>query len=673
MILKSLRLENIRSYKQHEVAFPLGTTLFEGDIGSGKTTLLMAVEFALFGLGSEKAGGLLRAGESKGTVSLCFEVDGREYEVQRTLIKKGRSIQQDAGSVRSKDGTLHLSPSELKQKVLEILNFNEPPDPKAQSNIYRYAVFTPQEEMKAILFMRSDARLQTLRKAFRIEDYRVARDNIQNLAGSIDRRTNSLRAMASDLGKKKEELERKNAELKRDEGELKRLVSAEDDARSALDGLVKHEDGLKSERDKLSKVEGEIPEIDKQVNSKAGDIRKCQEASKKAQNEIDKIRPTLDKLLQISKPTEKSVDALKAERKRLKDDWNALTEKQGAIKSKIQDYEYVQREGVCPTCDREADPSEFENKADNKRQEQKIVGGACKECDDKITGVDQMIDKLQAYLSAQDSIETYCGQIKGQEEIIETNIDKERGLNAEIDELRSRLEQAKTEFKTLNELSDKLRKLDQAIKTATGAWNDAGKKAEAKRTKINADKVIVEGLGNEVKEKEDNSKKADFLSEYEIWLSGYLIPTIENIERHVLVTINQEFGQLFQRWFSLLVEDPTKDARIDEEFTPIVEQDGYEQEIYYLSGGEKTSVALAYRLALNMMVCKVSTAMKSNLLILDEPTDGFSKEQLSRVQDILKEVNCPQIIIVSHEKELESFADQVFKISKTDGVSRVGV
>jgi len=68
----------------------------------------------------------------------------------------------------------------------------------------------------------------------------------------------------------------------------------------------------------------------------------------------------------------------------------------------------------------------------------------------------------------------------------------------------------------------------------------------------------------------------------------------------------------------------------------------------------------------------VSTSMKSNLLILDEPTDGFSKEQLGKVRDILSELQCPQIIIVSHEKELESFADQIFRVTKSHGESKIG-
>jgi len=90
-----------------------------------------------------------------------------------------------------------------------------------------------------------------------------------------------------------------------------------------------------------------------------------------------------------------------------------------------------------------------------------------------------------------------------------------------------------------------------------------------------------------------------------------------------------------------------------------------------LSGGEKTSLALAYRLALNSIVQKVSTGIKSNLLILDEPTDGFSKEQLFKIREVLNEIKCPQVIIVSHERELESFADQVLRVEKREGVSEI--
>ena len=178
MILKYIKLENIRSYAEQEITFSRGTTLFGGDIGSGKSSILMGIEFALFGLGSQKGGGLLSKRKDRGSVTLDFEVDGRLYQVTRGLIRRNGAVSQD--SKRShlwEDGVEEaLSPTDLKQRILKILGFNEPPNPRAESRIFRYAVFTPQEEIKHILNDPRD-RLETIRKAFRIEDYRDATEN----------------------------------------------------------------------------------------------------------------------------------------------------------------------------------------------------------------------------------------------------------------------------------------------------------------------------------------------------------------------------------------------------------------------------------------------------------------------------------------------------------------
>ena len=138
-----------------------------------------------------------------------------------------------------------------------------------------------------------------------------------------------------------------------------------------------------------------------------------------------------------------------------------------------------------------------------------------------------------------------------------------------------------------------------------------------------------------------------------------------------MLSILQSFNETYHRWYSILVEDPTKESRIDEDFTPIVIQDGYDQEIGYLSGGEKTSIALAYRLTLNSLMRKETESLKSNLLILDEPTDGFSKNQLGKIREVLDELKSQQIVLVSHEKELETYVDNIFQISKQDGISKI--
>jgi exonuclease SbcC len=147
MILDSLYLKNIRSYKELDIVFQKGTTLFEGDIGSGKSTILMAIEFALFGLGNIRGNSLLRTGEKEGLVRLGFTVNKDSFQVQRKLVAGQKSARQssDGCHIKTEKDTLYLSPTELKAKVLDILNFNEPTNPRAKSVIFTYAVFTPQE------------------------------------------------------------------------------------------------------------------------------------------------------------------------------------------------------------------------------------------------------------------------------------------------------------------------------------------------------------------------------------------------------------------------------------------------------------------------------------------------------------------------------------------------
>ena len=69
----------------------------------------------------------------------------------------------------------------------------------------------------------------------------------------------------------------------------------------------------------------------------------------------------------------------------------------------------------------------------------------------------------------------------------------------------------------------------------------------------------------------------------------------------------------------------------------------------------------------------MSAGGASNLLVLDEPTDGFSKQQLYKLRDVFHDLKCPQIIIVSHEKELEGFADNVVNVQNMNGVSTINL
>ena len=85
-----------------------------------------------------------------------------------------------------------------------------------------------------------------------------------------------------------------------------------------------------------------------------------------------------------------------------------------------------------------------------------------------------------------------------------------------------------------------------------------------------------------------------------------------------------------------------------------------------LSGGERTALALAFRLALAQVVRSLGE-VRLETLLLDEPTDGFSAEQVVRMGELLGELALPQVIIVSHEGQLASVADRTVRVRKVDG------
>ncbi|MBI2549314.1 SMC family ATPase [Candidatus Woesearchaeota archaeon] len=179
-------------------------------------------------------------------------------------------------------------------------------------------------------------------------------------------------------------------------------------------------------------------------------------------------------------------------------------------------------------------------------------------------------------------------------------------------------------------------------------------------------------LENDIREKQQKKKESIRLGQLHQWLEDYFLPLMQTMEQHIMVHIHKEFNELFQSWFSLLIEDNILSVRLDEHFTPLVEQNGYETDMLSLSGGEKTSLSLAYRLSLTKVINDVVSTIKTkDIIILDEPTDGFSSEQLDKVRDVLAELNVKQTILVSHESKIESFVDHVIRIEKNEHVSKV--
>ena len=673
MILNSLFLKNIRSYEKLELDFKTGTSLFEGDIGSGKSTILMAIEFSLFGLGNIRGNSLLKLGKNEGIVTLIFTVDGQKYEIQRKLVraKKGVSQAGDSCYIKTAEGKLPLSPSELKQKVLDILNFNEPANPRSKSVIFTYAIFTPQEEMKSIITDKPEQRLQTLRKAFRIEDYKIAVDNASILYKKIDKSAERFAGAATGIEDAENQRTKLHADLAQEKKKIKPLEEQEKKEAKERKKIQKELEEKRILRLELTEVAGKISTIQRQIGLNKKEIVRLTNVIRKSEEAATKLTPNIEAIRNLKRSTDKTISEIESEIKVIENESRALQRQEGALEGKVADYTKVKENGICPTCDTPANPEEFTEKIIAKVSKLELLNSNLESLGEQNNQAKHLLKSLREYDKAFAKLDGLEKQLEMYEESIKLSKELIGSLSEQIKEDQDLVMNAKEKHDQLKELEDLIKELRNQDKSRESTINDISNKLSKLEERIIQFDDKIRALDMNIEQKKrfrDNSNK---LKEYVTWIRDYFIPTIETVETSVLASINEQFNERFREWFSILVEDATKDARIDEEFTPIIEQDRYEQDLKYLSGGEKTSVALAYRLSLNSLVQQVSAGMKSNLLILDEPTDGFSKTQLHKVRDILNELKCPQVILVSHEKELESFADHIYHVVKTNGISQV--
>ncbi len=666
-------MTNIRSYRQTTIPLTTGISLFEGDIGSGKSTILYAIEFALFGLGDLDGGALLRTGATEGAVSLKFEVDGNEYAIHRSLKRKKKSIRQQSGYILENGTRYDLSVTELKKWILKILDFKEKQHPRAGSVIYRYAIFVPQEEMKRILGLRPDERMQTLRKAFRVEDYRVASENTTNVIKKISGNVKFLKGEISDLPVLKEDLD----EIKKSEIQLKKVIDSLNKSKTLI---LKKEEKLTISIEELQTIGSQIekkitlvPQWEKELSDLKEQSKNISEDLKELEQEKMNLEANKEKLEQVKSPTKTELIELKKENSNLLKNKRELTETLGQLKGKVGDYTQILDNGICPTCDRVVETKEFGTILETKQEDVKQTQKQIDQCQKTILEVQALIKELEEYKKIQKDLKNLQKDIDKRKESHQTKIEQKlkaekkcKDLTAALKEAKLFITKNKSVLERVNQVKDDLIKVQKELNSVKEEL--AGHEREFKLAQEQLKEVK-----QKIKVKETKKQEIAKLEDQKIWLEDFFIPTLSVIEQHVMLNLNTEFNRRFQDWFSTLIEDPEIHARVDEQFTPIIEQNNYELSVDYLSGGEKTSVALAYRLALNALIKQVCKAMKSNLLILDEPTDGFSKDQLFRMREILEELGSEQVILVSHEAELESIADSIYRVDKTSSGSKIEV
>lgn len=679
MIIKKLKLKNIRSYKELEIEFPVGTILLSGDIGSGKTSILLGLQFALFGLQpGQKGASLLRQGEETASAKLNIEIDGEQIEIERTLKKnKNGSITQEDGSIIIGKEKYELSTSELKNRVISLLDYPKE-FAKKSDLLYKFTVYTPQEGMKEIINERPETRLDLIRHIFGVDRYKRIKENAQIFLQRI-----------------KENVKVKESQIREINNLREKLVLASEEKIKVSKELLDHSTGLEKINFSKKELSDVISLLKQRLEEKAKfDIEKSKKEGELQGKRAIKIRLERDIGISNGQLSEKfdfkqesldNINMLLLKHKRLLEELNSrFTD----VSSKIYSYN-AQKETAtrlkekvislenCPTCfqsvtcdhkDKISKKTQFEIEDAQRELEQKII-----ERSQLLKDIDSEKEFIQKYeqdkmaaerekikFEHQKLIET---KIKSDIIVLERTIQEIACLESEILSLSSQISKFEDSKKIYEQEKLKFDLIDLESRKLEIRLAEKRKEVEMLRKQ-------VEEIGIEIAQKEGIRDQMAYLRNLQDWIEEKFLPLISLTETNVMITLRRDFSKIFNEWFSTLVSDALS-VRLDEDFTPVITNQDYDIDYDFLSGGERTAVALAYRLALNQVINSMLSKLKTkDVIILDEPTDGFSEQQLYKMRDIFEQLEAKQIILVSHEQKIEGFVDTIIRIKK-DGSSKI--
>jgi exonuclease SbcC len=163
-----------------------------------------------------------------------------------------------------------------------------------------------------------------------------------------------------------------------------------------------------------------------------------------------------------------------------------------------------------------------------------------------------------------------------------------------------------------------------------------------------------------------------------------LLETVHGIRdayRSIQPKLRTEFVRILERVVQQVLDNLLGEegsalfASIDETYTPSIKsQDGYEREVSYISGGERTLLAFAYRFALGQLVMQARTGHGLQMLLLDEPTESLGREDKSvdRLAEAISRLKAiEQIIAVTHDEAFAEKAEYVVRLEKEATISKV--
>jgi exonuclease SbcC len=691
MRIKTVTLENIRSHEKSTINFERGFNCLVGGLGTGKSSILYAIDFAFFGDPLARTYHyLLREGESSGKVSVEFLLNGKTYRIERSLKKKGKSIGQDIEGLNlyEEDRLLASMKNEAVEEQLKTLT-------GLDKDIFHEVVWIRQEHLKELLDATPRERQKRLDQLFGLSDYEEAWNNLREFQKEYEGEKKAYERDFDVVGIEKLEAEYHKAveefsTLEKETLDLSNMLQEAETALQAASAQLQDLEQLRNQTEELSREERalqtNIANTEDMCARLTDETRRRAAAVDEFEKRLQSFEAQLESqrvlLKEIGLASNMTVEELKHQLASFDEQMTNIRAEQEHAKKEIQTANQriskLAEESKCPLC---LQPLTEDYKAH-----------MMKHIEEENTEKDRRLVELQKNLLELEKLRNVVSKavLDGQSYLPKIQVMKERVIE-EIEskeKLEKEFEQQQSLERTLRAQLEKVRKeiakFDMTeLETARKLHEAAAERYHTIKTKAefseNRKKDASQRIEDFRERLEQAQQKMDRVKKIEKLLET--VDGIRNAYRGIQPKLRTEFVKILERVIQQVLDSLAGEegnaliATIDETYTPSIRsQEGYEREVSYLSGGERTLLAFAYRFALGQLIMQARTGHGLQMLLLDEPTESLGREDRSvdRLAEAIARLKAiEQIIAVTHNEAFAEKAEHVIRLEKEAAISKV--
>lgn len=281
------------------------------------------------------------------------------------------------------------------------------------------------------------------------------------------------------------------------------------------------------------------------------------------------------------------------------------------------------------------------------------------------------IDKIDKDLEAMDDAIAILNKVRANREKLDYLDIETQKAREEANIIEDKIKKLGFNQSYLNENERELTELSKIVKSISSGVSSIKSEIKSRESETENRKVKLEEVKKRMQRKNELRRKIEKKSKF-LTLMENLRKDIREIREYVRNRFISEFKTLFWERFLEIRAESDYNIDIDNNYNIKVIVGNEVLDAKTLSGGEKTSVALAYRMALSSIASLLGGISKNESLIMDEPTSGLDREDINALSTcITKITDIKQIVIVTHEDIMKNIADTLITVTKNSGESKV--